>query len=53
MMKNTKIDRVLCAFADGVLSDGKSVFTWGEKEIPESLKEKYERVQEEKRDEEV
>lgn len=47
------ITQLLCKYTDGIVTYGGSVFFWGEKEIPESLKEKYERVQEKKRDEEV
>ena len=50
---NNNITKMLCSIADSVVVSGASLFCWGEKEIPESLKEKYERVQEEKRDEEV
>ena len=42
---------VLCAVADNVIVNGASAFFWGEKEIPDSLKEKYQKVQEEKENE--
>lgn len=46
-----KLNKALCTFADNAVVDGKSYFIWGEKEIPESLKEMYKKEQEEKVDE--
>lgn len=51
MMNNINI--MLCNLADSVAVSGASIFVWGEKELSESLKEKYERLHEDERDEEV
>ena len=50
---SNSISKMLCSFADSVVVSGASAYLWGEKEIPNSLKEKYERLQEDERDEEV
>lgn len=47
------VTSMLCSFADSVVVDGASIFIWGEKEIPENLRKKYESMQEDKDDEEV
>lgn len=36
-----KVNKGLCELSNQVVSSGMSLFTWGEQEIPDSLKMKY------------
>lgn len=52
MAKKGKVDSLLCNLADVVVSNGASVAIWGDKEIPDSLKEMYEMKQEDNKEQE-
>lgn len=45
---NSKLNKMLCGLTDMVIVNGASTLIWGEKEIPDSLREMYEK---EKREE--
>lgn len=47
------MNKGLCGLSDKVIGSGMSLLTWGEQEIPDSLKEKYEKIQEEKKEGEL
>lgn len=40
-----KVNKGLCELSNKVIGAGMSLFTWGEQEIPDSLKMKYENLQ--------
>ncbi len=42
------LNRILCSMTNMAAVNGASLFIWGEKEIPESLRAKYEELKEDK-----
>lgn len=52
MAKKGKVDSLLCNLADVVVSNGASVAIWGDKEIPDNLKEMYKSKYEENKKQE-
>ena len=40
-----KVNKGLCELSNKVIGAGMSLFTWGEQEIPDSLRMKYENLQ--------